>query len=258
LEVALIGESEDESHLRFSISDTGIGIAEGTRKNLFQSFTQADASMNRKFGGTGLGLAICRRLVELMGGEIGADSVLGKGSTFWFTLRLAKQKSATMVAEQTAAANITDILPADEFKGVEVLLAEDNSVNQAVGLRQLKKIGCHVDVAGNGRDALDAWQAGKQRIVLMDCQMPEIDGYEATQKIREIERAQNLPHTYIIALTACAMQGDRELCLAAGMDDYISKPARDGELKEALSRGIAKIKNPAQSRAKMSAELQRT
>jgi two-component system, sensor histidine kinase and response regulator len=258
LEITLVGETEDESHLRFSIRDTGIGIAEETRKNLFQSFTQADASMNRKFGGTGLGLAICRRLVELMGGEIGVDSVLDKGSTFWFTLRLARQHGASMAGDKTTAANITSVLSADEFKGVEVLLAEDNRVNQVVGLRQLKKMGCEVDIAGNGREALDAWEGKKYRIILMDCQMPEMDGYEATQKIREIEQAQKLPRTYIIALTACAMEGDRELCLAAGMDDYISKPVRDGELKDAMARGITKIKSPAQSKAKAPAELQRT
>jgi signal transduction histidine kinase/AmiR/NasT family two-component response regulator len=256
LEITQVGENEDESNLRFSIRDTGIGIAEETRKNLFQSFTQADASMNRKFGGTGLGLAICRRLVELMGGEIGVDSALGKGSTFWFSLRLAKQKGASTGGDKTAAANITTAVPADEFKGVHVLLTEDNRVNQVVGLRQLKKLGCEVDIAGNGREALDAWEAKKYRVLLMDCQMPEMDGYEATQKIREIEQAQKLPRTYIIALTACAMEGDRELCLAAGMDDYISKPVRDGELKEAMARGIAKIKSPAQPKAP--AELQRT
>jgi two-component system sensor histidine kinase/response regulator len=257
LEVDLIGETGDESHLRFSISDTGIGIAEGTQKNLFQSFAQADTSMNRKFGGTGLGLAICRRLVELMGGEIGVDSVLGKGSTFWFTVRLARQHGTSANGEQIAAANVADVLTADEFKGLEVLLAEDNGVNQVVGMRQLKRIGCDVDVAGNGCDALDAWRGKKYRIILMDCQMPEMDGYEAAQKIREIERDQNLPHTYIIALTACAMQGDRELCLAAGMDDYIAKPVKDGELKGALSRGITKIRSLARPKAKVPAELHR-
>ena len=257
LEVTQIGETEDESHLRFSIRDTGIGMTEATQKKLFQSFTQADASTNRKFGGTGLGLAICRRLVELMGGEIGVNSVLNKGSTFWFSIHLAKQKNLSRAEEKPIAAALSGAPAADQFKGIEILLAEDNRVNQVVGLRQLQKLGCSVSIAGNGHEAMDLWRDRKTRVILMDCQMPEMDGFEATQKIRELERTQNLPYTYIIALTACAMEGDRELCLAAGMDDYISKPVKDRELKEALSRSISKIKSPVKSQAAAPVELQK-
>jgi signal transduction histidine kinase len=241
MEITRIDETDHESNLRFSVRDTGIGISEKNLKKLFQSFSQADASMNRKFGGTGLGLAICRRLVELMGGQIGADSVAGKGSTFWFTLRLAKQKGGGPVATETTTPGFADV-PDDGLNGMKVLLAEDNLVNKVVGTRQLKKIGCCVDVVENGIDAVALWREKRHSIVLLDCQMPEMDGYEAAQKIREIEREQQLPKTFIIALTACAMEGDREICLDAGMDDYISKPVKESELKAALGRGLAKNK----------------
>jgi two-component system sensor histidine kinase/response regulator len=241
LEVAQLSEKDGEIELRFSVRDTGIGMSEEVRKKLFQSFTQADASTTRRFGGTGLGLAICRKLVELMGGSINVTSDPGKGSTFWFTLPFAKQKPGSLVIDGSMGrpegsgnghATVLSAAP----NSIRVLLAEDNKINQLVGVKQLQKFGCNVDVVGNGLDAVDAWKRDKYSVILMDCQMPEMDGFEATRKIRELEGEQNLPHTRIIAMTASVMKEDRDLCLAAGMDDYISKPVNTDELKNALEK----------------------
>src|SRR6185503_2391582 len=214
-------------------------------KVLFQSFTQADASTTRRFGGTGLGLAICRKLVELMGGDIDVTSTVGKGSSFRFDLAFPKQHRNTALlgrpapltpAQSSAAAPTARAVPND----ARLLFAEDNKINQMVGTKQLQRLGYnHVDVVANGLEAVKARQQGNYTVILMDCQMPEMDGYQATQKIREFERSQNLPHVPIIAMTANAMQGDRELCLAAGMDDYLSKPVSEGGLRSVLERSKA-------------------
>ena len=239
LEITQTKETSEEISLRFSIRDTGIGMTEEVQEKLFQSFTQADASTTRKFGGTGLGLAICRKLVELMGGTIGVNSISGQGSTFWFKLPYAEQRSPSLPVDRSPVAigPLNSVQTASSLSPnyIHVILAEDNKVNQFVGLKQLKKLGYdNVLVVETGMEAVAAWQQNTEVVILMDCQMPQMDGYEATKKIRKLEAEENLPRTRIIAMTANAMQGDRELCLTAGMDDYISKPVEVTELKRAL------------------------
>jgi len=379
--VAKLAEQDRRVSLRFSVSDTGMGISESAQKNLFQPFMQADGSMTRRFGGTGLGLAICRQLVSLMGGEIGIESTEGKGSTFWFTavfpqqeaslkvipartdfagmralivddnatnreilerqlaswrvetasasggeqalvlartatdrpfgfaildmqmpgmtgLDLARQLRAepacaglrmliltsigrTLTQEELAGAGVGACLikparqsllhdtlimllgsggsrrplpsslpvpppsgPVSEVKPLRILLAEDNLVNQNVARMQLAKFGYKADLVGTGLAAVQAAQTQAYDIVLMDCQMPEMDGYEATRVLRQWEvkrrdEGEKFEPIFIIAMTANAMQGDRDACLAAGMDDYVSKPVRPQELAAAIARAPA-------------------
>ena len=249
LEVSQVDEIDEQVHLRFSITDTGIGLSEESQGKLFQSFTQADTSTTRRFGGTGLGLAICRKLVELMGGSIGIKSALGQGSTFWFTLPFEKQNTqqsllpvidAIPSLKSVSGARVPTLAVAPN--STHILLAEDNMINQLVAIKQLKKIGySNVAVAGNGVEAVAAWKQDRHPVILMDCQMPEMDGLEATRKIRELEAHQVLPHTRIIAMTASVMLGDRELCLAAGMDGYISKPVNEGDLKTILENAVPQV-----------------
>ncbi len=375
--------AEGEACVRISVRDTGVGIEDAARDELFKPFTQGDASTTRRYGGTGLGLAICKQLVELMGGEIGARGVRGEGSTFWFTLRLGRGEEAdsvqltdrdlkgvrvlvvddteinrvvfdeqltswgmrsevagsgaealerlraavdaddpfsiaildsqmpgmdgeavaraikddaalrdthlvlltsygrrgdarrvgeagfagylvkparpdmlrdvlTTVLVQARATpdarrlvtrhSITDAVASSdpaawepEEPRVRALLAEDNIVNQKVAVRMLQKLGCCVDVAANGKEAVGLWAKLPYDVVFMDCQMPEMDGYAATGVIREQEGTR---HTPIVAMTANAMEGDRELCLASGMDDYISKPVSMSALTKALERWV--------------------
>ena len=230
--------------LHFSVSDTGIGLSETAQNKLFQSFTQADSSTTRRFGGTGLGLAICRQLVDLMGGSIGVESVLGQGSTFWFVLPLAAPETAEAAANRHPAASVPAAVPdppapAPAASDVCILLAEDNQINQLVAVQQLRKIGYrNVEVAKNGLEALQAWQARRHRVILMDCQMPEMDGYTASQKIRDLEKSDGLPAPWIIALTASAMEDDRANCLAAGMNSFVSKPVSTAGLKAAIEQAL--------------------
>ena len=220
--------------LRFEVSDSGIGIPAEIRAKLFQPFEQADASTARRFGGTGLGLAISRQLVEMMGGEIGVDSEEGRGSTFWFTVRLTE---AAQAPTNDPAANVTRPSPAVAERPLRVLIAEDNAVNQRLTMLQLKKLGCVSDVAANGLEVLDALERQSYDIVLMDCQMPEMDGFEATRRIRADTR---FAGQRVVAMTANAMQGDRQRCLDAGMDDYLSKPTRPEELRKVLDEAAAR------------------
>ena len=214
----------------FSVKDTGIGIPEDKMSRLFQSFTQIDSSTTRKYGGTGLGLAITKKLVEMMGGMIRAESELGKGSTFYFTI-LADATVITPVSGKAEAQQ-------ESYNGVDrnhvlrILLAEDNPVNQIVMLKMLNKLGYHADVAANGIEVIHSMELRPYDLILMDVQMPEMDGFEAAREIRKRWTSEDQPK--IIAITAYALKGDREKCLAAGMDDYISKPVKLEELRAIL------------------------
>jgi len=206
LEIARLNGDDDKTNVSFSVHDTGVGISPEAQRNLFQSFTQADSSTTRRFGGTGLGLAICHKLVGLMHGSINLTSVPGKGSTFCFVLPYGKQKAAKETTvlrnEPMAVPSPTQTITTPIPSSTSVLLAEDNKVNQFVAVKQLQKLGYQVDVVNNGMEALAAWRQKKYHVILMDCQMPEMDGYEATRKIRELETEQDLEPSRIVAMTA--------------------------------------------------------
>jgi CheY-like chemotaxis protein len=241
IQVSVEIEAEKSMMIRFSVSDSGIGIPADRLPDLFTPFTQADGSTTRKYGGTGLGLAISRQLAQMMGGNIGAESVEGVGSTFWFTARFEKTASGVQSA---AVANLKSVGSVQFPPGkVRILLAEDNLVNQKVALAMLRKLGCRTDVVANGRDAVKALKNSSYDLLLMDCQMPVMDGFEATRIIREKEAEMKSKAMPIIALTASAMQADRERCLQAGMSDFIAKPVQPKELAEMLARWLATSQN---------------
>lgn len=226
LHVSNLSQSEGEVRLLFEIRDTGIGIRAEHKRQLFQPFTQGDASITRRFGGSGLGLAISRQLVELMSGRIGVESSPDQGSHFWFEVSfgIAVPPNNPSALVQTAD---QPHLPA------RVLVAEDNPVNQAVVEAMLRKLGCETTLAANGYEALTRLDESSFDLILMDCQMPELDGFSATREIRSRSRLQDLP---IIAITAHALEGDRERCLAAGMNDYLTKPFTLAALGEVIKR----------------------
>jgi PAS domain S-box-containing protein len=226
-------ERDDDVGARFEVSDTGIGLSEDDQARLFDRFTQADASNNRRHGGTGLGLAIANQLCGLMGGELRVDSAPDRGSTFYFSVRLRKSPSARDESEPDSEGADPGVPPIGT-RNLRILVAEDNHVNQLVIVAMLKSAGHMVDVASNGIEAVEAVLCRPYDVFLMDVQMPEMDGIRATRRIREGGGDQSrIP---IIAVTANAMQGDREKGFAAGMDDYVTKPIDAAKLYEAIAR----------------------
>jgi PAS domain S-box-containing protein len=236
LNAALESRCDRTATLRFTVSDTGIGIRPAQVAALFSPFTQADSSTTRKYGGTGLGLAICKQLIEKMGGTIAADSREGEGSSFWFTavFELAtpdqKQPASHPRDGRCSALGGTSL----EGRTARILLAEDNTTNRLVTLAQLRKLGCTAIAVTNGAEAVEAVQRGGFDLVLMDCQMPVMDGFEATRSIRCLAR----PDIPIIALTAAAMSEDRDRCLSKGMNDYLTKPVELGLLQGLLAKWL--------------------
>ncbi len=214
------------SAIRFTITDTGVGIPRPTQAKLFASFTQADNSTTRKYGGTGLGLAISKRLSELMGGSIGVESKPGSGSSFWFTVDLPVSRKQSLSI--TAAAERTPSVSNPEKNRGRVLVVEDNLINQKVAVKLLARLDCVADVASNGVEALQMIQSCSYDLLLMDCQMPVMDGFEAARAIRNA--GEQFQHVPIVALTASVLPGQRAACLAAGMNDFLPKPV----VKDAL------------------------
>lgn len=219
--------------LRFVVEDTGLGIDAERAARLFEPFTQADQSTSRLYGGTGLGLAISRELVHQMGGEIGAEPREGGGSVFWFTAKLPA--AATVRTPTGAGPEQWRRHLAPDANAPVVLVAEDNDVNRVVAAALLAKRGLRTAIACSGIEAVEMASARDYAAILMDCQMPRLDGYEATRVIRAAETGGRVP---IIAMTAHAMRGDRERCLDVGMDDYISKPIRQEELDAVIARWV--------------------
>ena len=246
--LSLLSDSiEDLKHaLRINVDDTGIGILPEHLEKIFHKFTQADETTTRRFGGTGLGLTISKLLTEKMGGHVGVESTVNKGSRFWFVIPFARvneeQTHELKVANQPAQSN--DVLrPSTQLQSSRILVIDDHPINLLFAKKLLQKFGCAaVDTVDNGGDALRLLAAGRFDLVITDCQMPEMDGYEVSRAIRATEQVakQRIP---IIAMTANAMVGDREKCLAAGMDDYVSKPINEGRLLNVLVRWL-KLTDP--------------
>jgi signal transduction histidine kinase/ActR/RegA family two-component response regulator len=235
--VSLAGADPESALIRFEVRDSGIGIPQSHLDEIFQPFTQVDHATTRKYGGTGLGLSICKELAQLLGGEIGVTSESGKGSTFWFTCRFETRVRGASRAPQAAAAP-TPLSPAAR-RGARILLAEDNLINQKVSQNLLHSLGYHADLVADGLQAVRALEKVPYDLVLMDCMMPTLDGFDSTAMIRDPASAVLNHQVPVIAMTANAMKGDRERCLEAGMDDYLAKPVKKDALSLILGKWLA-------------------
>ena len=234
LKINMISEVPDRVNLRFEVRDSGIGIDKTLQHKLFNAFEQVESSTTRKYGGTGLGLAISKAIVTLMGGEIGVDSEIGKGSLFWFTASVKR-------------GNADHVKPEDEITGKDpkpyrarILLVEDNEINQEVAKEILEDYGFFVDVANHGGEAVEKAQHGRYNLILMDVQMPVMDGFEATRIIKKLPEYQSVP---ILAMTANVYEQDRINCKVAGMDDFIGKPFDPTELYNTILHWLSTKKN---------------
>ena len=235
IRVQTVDMSADFAIIAFAVSDTGVGIPRDKQRRIFDAFAQADSSTTRRYGGTGLGLAIAKQLCEMMGGSIEVTSEPGRGSTFRFTARFDRQNPQEDQTDHSPFGEALERSAPRSTGRVRVLLAEDNTINLEVARGMLENFGCEVDGASNGQETLEHHAVGIYDLIFMDCQMPDMDGFQATVEIRkrELHSGQRVP---IVALTANAIHGDREKCLRAGMDDYIPKPFTAAQMHAALAK----------------------
>lgn len=243
IELSEMSRQDGTAELLFAVSDSGIGVSEDQKTILFQPFSQADGSTTRKYGGTGLGLSICNNLVDLMGGEMGVESTPGAGSRFWFSVMVEAIDPPGLPA-RPADNHLDEIQITQGARKTRILVADDNEINRRVVCWILDLLDCQVDTAENGVEAVAAAERADYDLILMDIQMPEMDGIQATRKIRAL--SEKTKHVPVIALTANAMHGDRENYLKAGMTDYIAKPIGQRELLSTVSRHIAVTLSPAE------------